>query len=532
MKALRQQNAAQLLSETADRFPDRPAICCESGTWNYSQFNDAVQQMSGKLVCAGLTAKSRAALWAEATPQSVFAFFALQNLGVTVVMLNTCLRGPELEKQLRCSDAQYLVVESPEQRAVLLAPWQNECKAGAEKDRLWLDETTGVRILTLSELPDEKDPLQALWPGVNPQDIALMLFTSGTTSGMYKVVCSSGVQLANAGRMKAADIGITERDVICCAIPMFHIFCINCNMLAAVASGACLVLPPDRHSKTLLAYIKRYHCTILTAVPSIYMTLIERLGGDFEQVKSLRRGVIGGAYCSPETFCEIEKSLGLTLLSGLGQTEVSAGITMSSPTDSLQVRSTTLGRFVDRLDGRIWNGEKPSDGTAAQVGEIQVRGPMVMLGYYANGDVLPAVDEDGWFHTGDLGWCDTEGNIHYAGRIKDIIIRGGENIMPSEIEQVIAKDPRVASCKAVGIPDAHYGEVPCICIVLHDGAQLGEHEVRSILCQHLAPFKVPKHVLFFPAFPYTNTGKINRKKIAEMAKQAIWEQANILNSTG
>lgn len=321
--------------------------------------------------------------------------------------------------------------------------------------------------------------------------------------------------------MKADDMRMTEEDVVCCALPMFHTFCINCNLLASAAAGACLILPSDRHSETTLTYIERYRCTILTAVPSVYLTLIARTDLRSERVASLRCGIVGGAYCSPEQFRTIEGKLGMTLLPGLGQSEVIAGVTIASPEESLEVRSTTLGHFVDRLEGRIVGHEVPMGEGDTQAGEIQVRGPMVMLGYYENGKVVSAVDEDGWLHTGDLGWQDAAGNIHYAGRIKDIIIRGGENIMPSEIEAVLSGDARISCCKAVGIPDDHYGEVPCICIVPGSGAALSEAQVHSAICQRLAAFKVPKFILFFSKFPYTNTGKINCKKVAAIARQTI-----------
>lgn len=509
-----------MLSETVAKYPQRPAVRWADGCWSYVEFDREITKMAKGFLSLGLTIGSHAALWTEPSPRAVAAFFALQRIGAVVILLNTCLKGGEIEKQLTCSDAEYVILEGEEKAQSFLEACRSGREAGFAEGELCLGQTVRVKTVLLSRLTDEPAWAQPM-PAPDPNAVAMMLFTSGTTSANYKVVCSSGAQLASSGRMKADDMRMTEEDVVCCALPMFHTFCINCNLLASAAAGACLILPPDRHSETTLTYIERYRCTMLTAVPSVYLTLIARPDLRPERVASLRCGIVGGAYCSPEQFRAIEGKLGMTLLPGLGQSEVIAGVTIASPEESLEVRSNTLGHFVDRLEGRIVGHEVPMGEGDTQAGEIQVRGPMVMLGYYENGKVVSAVDEDGWLHTGDLGWQDAAGNIHYAGRIKDIIIRGGENIMPSEIEAVLSGDVRISCCKAVGIPDDHYGEVPCICIVPGSEAALSEAQVRSAMCQRLAAFKVPKFILFFSKFPYTNTGKINCKKVAAIARQTI-----------
>lgn len=519
---LRQQNITQMLSETTGKFPQHLAVRGAGVRWTYAQLYEAVEQMARSFCALSITAQSHVALWTEPSPRSVTAFFALQRIGAIAIMLNTCLKGRELEKQLCASEAEYVLVEDPDRRLALVAASQSGSNLSLEDNQNSVEGAVGARIVVLSELPEGMEPLPPV-PAPEPGLPALMLFTSGTTSADYKVVCSSGVQLANSGRMKAEDMRITEKDVICSALPMFHTFCINCNILAAAASGACLVLPPDRHSKTLLSYIADCGCTILTAVPSVYLTLAAQQPLP-DQVSSLRCGIVGGAYCPPEQFRAIEQALGMTLLPGLGQTEVIGGITIASPDESLEVRATTLGHFVNRLEGRIVSDGRPISGDTRRIGEIQVRGPMIMLGYYKNGRVEPAADADEWFHTGDLAWEDADGNLHYAGRIKDIIIRGGENIMPSELEQTLSGERGIACCKAVGVPDAHYGEVPCMCIVPREGETLSGQEVLSVMSKRLAAFKLPRYVLFFDQFPYTNTGKINCKKLSLLAERTIQEQ--------
>lgn len=523
MKQLRHQNVAQLLAETAARFPDRPAIQSQTDCWTYTRLLEETERMAGRLLALGIVPGSHVAFWTEPDPQSVTAFFAVQRLGAVAIMLNTCLKGRELKKQLRCSDAAYLILEDTARQAALIDACRSGATATMADGVLRLGRSVAVRTIVLSQLVGDGVELPPP-PEPSREKPAMLLFTSGTTSSEYKVVCSSGVQLANSGRMKAEDMRITETDIVCCVLPMFHTFCINCNILASAASGACLVLPPDRHSKTLLSYIRQYRCTILTSVPSVYLTLVDRARQEAVRIDSLRCGIVGGAYCPPDQFRTIERELGMTLLPGLGQTEVIGGITIAAPEEALEVRATTLGHFVDRLEGRIWVEPQGAEPDNPGIGEIQVRGPMVMLGYYRHGRIEPVLDEDGWFHTGDLGWSDPEGNIHYAGRIKDLIIRGGENIMPSELEQTLSSEPRVACCKAVGVPDSHYGEVPCMCIVPRQEAELDRDTVLSLMSDQLAGFKLPKYVLFFQQFPYTSTGKINCKKLAAIAEQKIKEQ--------
>ena len=223
---LRQKTVSQMLSETVAKYPQRPAVRWADGCWSYAEFDCEITKMAKGFLSLGLTIGSHAALWTEPSPRAVAAFFALQRIGAVVILLNTCLKGGEIEKQLMCSDAEYVILEGEEKAQSFLEACRSGREASFAEGELCLGQTVRVKTVLLSRLPDEPAWAQPM-SAPDPNAVAMMLFTSGTTSANYKVVCSSGAQLASSGRMKADDMRMTEEDVVCCALPMFHTFCIN-----------------------------------------------------------------------------------------------------------------------------------------------------------------------------------------------------------------------------------------------------------------------------------------------------------------
>ena len=526
MSSLRHQNVAQCIDDVACRFSGRTALRYRDVSWSFRDLNRITSQLAEGLLALGVAPGCHVAFWADATPKAIFSFFALQKVGAILVMLNTSLEECELQKQLDTADVEYLVVGDSWKGKRFIQDYPQVAAQFPARQGLFIGSTGRTPWPTYEQALSaggsaEAERLRELFYEVKPEDMALMLFTSGTT-GEYKAVCSTGFHLVNGGLLKAECMEMTPDDVVCCAIPLFHIFCIDVNLMAALLAGACLALPEDRHTKTVLRCIQDMGCTVLSSVPSIFLSLTGRSDFTSYDVSTLRTGVIGGAACTPQQFCEIDRALNFTLLPGLGQSEVASGIAAGRLTDSLEVRSTTVGHFVPFIEGKIVpvNTGKIQEG--CPIGEIHVRGPMVMKGYYKRPELTAKViDGDGWLHTGDLGWLDQEQNLHLAGRIKDVIIRGGENIMPSELEQLLEKDPRIADCKAIGVPDTHYGEEVCLCVVPAEGVALGQKQVMDLLSGKLAAFKMPKYTLFLHALPYTDTGKVDRKRIVHIAREAL-----------
>ncbi|MBQ3326754.1 MAG: AMP-binding protein, partial [Clostridia bacterium] len=282
-------------------------------------------------------------------------------------------------------------------------------------------------------------------------------------------------------------------------------------------------LPASRHTGDLLTLIQTEHCTVFSTVPALFDAILRR--EDFEEwdLSSLRTGFIGGSLCPPELFEEIEHRFGYTLLSSLGQTEANAGITTAFPTDPLSERAKTVGHVMDHMELRL---AKPGTNDPVEPGgsgEIMIRGYNVMKGYYNDPESTSAVlTEDGWLHTGDMAYLNENGNLVLTGRMKELIIRGGENISPLEIETVLRGDPMVADCKAVGVPDRHYGEEICLCVVPGEGCS--EEAVLEKLRASLAYYKIPKYFLEVPEIPKTATGKIRSEELREYAIEMIKER--------
>lgn len=515
---------SQFLRRTARRFPDRPALEHMGRVWTYRELDEAVDLTARRLLSWGVARGNRIGLWCETEPNTILLLYALPRIGAAAACLNTSLQRTELAELLRRTDIDRLIVtdgykdldfpalcqglteELPRLQAVLYAGLRG-ASGGFER----LDELA----------PSPEDALARAEALVTPQDISHILYTSGTTSAP-KAVLSSHYSRVNSGIQQAHDLGAAEEDRFCVAMPIFHCFCLSVNVMAACAAGACLYLPESRRTTVLLEAISRGRCTVLSSVPTMYHAILCRPDFPNWDVSSLRTGFIGGSLYPRELFRQINDSFGFTLLSSLGQTEATAGLTTADLDDPLEVRASTVGHFMDHVEGKIVHIETGEEQPVGRPGEICVRGYLVMDGYYGQPEeTAKAIDPDGWLHTGDMGYLDEAGNLHLTGRLKELIIRGGENISPAEVELAAGGSEEVQECKALGVPDRHYGEEVCLCVVLRAGAQLDEAELRARLTRRLAAFKVPRYILFFDELPRTGTGKVRPAQLARLARERL-----------
>lgn len=514
---------SRFLRRTARRFPDRPALEYKGRIWSYQELDQAVDRTARRLLSWGVEPGDRVGLWCEGEPNTVFLLYALPRIGAVAALLNTSLRRLELAQLLCRTQIRRLIVtdgykeldfpalcrgltdEVPTLEDVLYAGLSGEGNGFAPLDGL-------------DQAPE--GALERAEEAVSPQDTGYILYTSGTTS-MPKAVMSSQYSRVNSGIQQAHDLEATERDRFCVAMPIFHCFCLSVNVMAACAAGACLYLPESRRTTVLLEAVARGRCTVLSSVPTMYHAILCRPDLSSWDLSSLRTGFIGGSLYPQELFCQIDRGFGFTLLSSLGQTEATAGLTTARLDDPLEVRAATVGHFMDHVEGKIADIESGKDQPPGRAGEICVRGYLVMQGYFGQPEeTQQAIDKDGWLHTGDMGWLDEAGNIHLTGRLKELIIRGGENISPAEVEQAAAC-PEILECKAVGVPDRHYGEEVCLCAVLQEGAALDAEELRSRLARRLAAYKVPRYILFLDQLPKTITGKIRPAELARLVRERL-----------
>lgn len=497
-----------------NHFPDRPALNYCGQTWTYLQLNKEVDRFARHLVGWGVSKDSHVGLLCNTEPKALIAMLALNRIGALTVMLNTSYSHYELEKVLDLSDTEFLLL--------------GDGYKGVNFPELCYDLDVKKAYIGLGGFAPGYEPLESfpevdqtvvaeMAGKVQPEDNAFMLFTSGTTS-WPKGVLGSQFSRANSGIQQGMDLEMTEQDRVLVAMPMFHCFSLSVNIMATLFYGACLYFPKTRHTAEIVSKLEQERITLFSCVPALFRAILMK--DDLSKRNlCIRTGFIGGSSYSPKLFCEIEKKFGMTLLSSLGQTEATAGITTSNITDSLEIRSTTIGHAMNHVELTIrQNGEEVPEG---QLGEVCVRGYVVMSGYYKNPKATSAViDQDGWLHTGDIGFI-KDNYITLTGRLKDLIIRGGENISAKEIEAVLEKDERVWDCKAVGVPDEHWGEEVAICVVLNEGVTLTEEDIRKLYEETVAYYKVPKYIMFFDRLPRSSAGKVKIGELRDMISSKL-----------
>lgn len=499
------KNMGEFLRESAGKYAFNRAIRQGGKSYTYFELNEKTDALAGKLISLGIKKGEHVGMLSDTSLEDILMKFALTRIGAVACLLNPALGKKELTDIMDYSDINTLIVGPA---------YKGEANFDGRK----------IYDIKLSEsvLPATKEEVLLRESQVDPQDTALILYTSGTT-GPVKAVMGSHYSRVNNGRKQAEDLGATANDVFLCALPTFHCFSLAVNIMAAFSVGATLVIPHSRHTADLLAAIQQEHCTVFSAVPTLFNAIISRPDFSSWNVSSVRVGVIGGSYCSPESFMEIEKAFGMTLLSSLGQTEATGGYTVSNLDDSIEVRANTLGHFMEFVEGKIADVNTGEALPPGQIGEICVKGYPVMLAYYKMEEATAkTLDKDGWLHTGDLGSLDDKGYLTLQGRIKEMIIRSGENIAPIEIESIFANDKRIEMIKAVGVPDNHYGEEICLCIKLSEGTKYFDtDEIRGAVRARLAAYKVPKYVLILDEFPCNATGKIKFNELSKLAAEKL-----------
>ena len=513
-----------LLRRTTALFPNRMAVIDREIKLTYREFDELTDRYATALLRQGVGRGDHVAMFGEAEAEVLALFFAIQRIGAVAVMVNTALVRTDLETVLRLGDPKLICIG---------ASYQKDRDLAADVNALGSLPTVTEGVFTIgrtasavypplrAEKQADENALAAAEKQVRCEDTAVIIFTSGST-GLPKPVMTSHFSRVNGGIQQANDFAATYEDVFCVAVPMFHCFTISTNIMASTAVGGCICLPDNRHTSSILRAIQQHRCTVLHAVPSMYRAIMARKDFADYDIGSLRVGIIGGASYPPNDFVRIEEGFGMTLASSLGQTESTAGLTVCSLDDSLEKRSTTIGHFMNHVEGKIADLETGEALAPGKVGEICIKGYLVMQGYYHQPEqTAKAIDADGWLHTGDLGELDEDGDIILRGRIKELINRGGEKISPVEVENEICALPQVDTCRMIPVPDVHYGEEACACVVLHENMSVSEEEIRSHLREQVAAYKIPKYILFFDRLPLNGTGKVDSAATAARARAEL-----------
>lgn len=502
-----------MLYETVCTFPQRQAVAFLNHHCTYERVWMQTGRLAKSFLSIGIKKGSHVAILAESNPEMLFCLYALWRIGAVAVPLCTVSSAEELDACISRTDSVFLLTDRRDicQRGFIL---QGSPQAFRPVFILSLLSAASGPFLPETGISDSA--LRAAEASVCPSDYDMILMTSGSTGGPKPVLTTHASRVCTA-RAQAEAIAADENDRFCSALPMYHCFSLTATILAALSVGACICFSIDHHTSHVLQVIEEEQCTVLNAVPSLYAALVRRVQAENRQIRSLRVGVIGGSVYREELFLQACESLNFRLLPSLGQTEATGGITIGSLDDPPEIAAATLGHFFPHIEGCIMSEEKVPVPLGTP-GEICIRGVGVMQGYYHSPELTRAViDPDGWLHTGDIGWQDGEQHIHYCGRIKELIIRGGENVSPYEIEQIFLQDPRIRQVKVVDVPDDYYVEEICACIICERGASVADQDLREAVAKKLAPFKIPRYILRFEEFPRKSSGKLDIQALRELA---------------
>ena len=518
-------------------YPDRDL------RWTYRQFDERVDQLAKGLLAIGIGKGDHVGVWARNIPDWLTLAFATAKIGAVLVTVNPVYKAHELAYVIKQSDMKALAIidqfrdvdyveivrqlvpeASTQERGHLVSeefPFlKNLIYMGPEKHRGFYSMP---ELLVLGDnMPDE--PLREVTASLHTDDVINMQYTSGTT-GFPKGVMLTSRNVLNNGFYIGERQRLTERDRVCIPPPYFHCFGIVLGVFAVLTHGATVVAVESFDPVIVLAAVQKERATALYGVPTMFIAELAHPMFDMFDLTSLRTGVMAGSPCPIETMRQvIDKMHASELTICYGLTETSPVFTQTTVDDTLERKCETVGRAHDAVDVRVIDPETGEDCPPGVPGELCCRGYNVMKGYYKMPEATAAViDSEGYLHSGDLGTVDEHGYYRITGRIKDMIIRGGENIYPREIEEFLYTMPGVEDAQVIGVPDAKYGEVVGAFVRKAPGADITESDVQEFARARMARYKAPKHVFFVDQFPLTASGKIQKYKLREEAARLFPE---------
>jgi len=519
-------------------YPDRDL------RFTYKEFDERVNILAKGLLAIGIKKGDHVGIWAKNVPDWLTFMFATSKIGVVLVTVNTAYKSHELAYVLEQSDRKALasiagfqdvdyiqivyelIPELKTQERGKLKnkdfPFlENVIYVGQEKHRGMYNIN---ELLLLGKHGDE-EKFQKIKSSVDNDEVVNMQYTSGTT-GFPKGVMLTHRNILNNGYYIGERQKFTEKDRLCITVPLFHCFGIVLAVMAAYSHGATMVMVEVFDPLLVLAAVQKERCTALYGVPTMFIAEYSHPMFEMFDLSSLRTGIMAGSTPPIEAMKKVVNDMNMNEITSVyGLTEGSPGFTQTSVDDPLIKRVETVGKPLPECEVKIVDPETGENLATGQTGEICCKGYNVMKGYYKMPEkTREVIDEDGWLHSGDLATLDEDGYYSIVGRIKDMIIRGGENIYPREIEEFLYTMPGVLDVQVVGIPDKKYGEIVGACIILEEGAELTEEDVRDYARTKIARFKVPKHVFFIDEFPLTASGKIQKFILREQAEKLLKEK--------
>jgi len=528
------------------RYPEHEALvgCPQGQRLTYRELDRAIEKLARGLLGIGFSRGDRIGIWSTNNIEWLLIQMATARIGVVLVNINPAYRQRELAFALERSEIQGLFL-IPEFRSsnyvVMLQELIPELTQGPAENL----QSTAFPLLRAVVIYDPADPMQSSRPSpgfttwqevmsaeallapdaleqaaeeLDRDDPINIQYTSGTT-GFPKAVVLTHHNILNNAWFSAQAMHFKPEDRLCVSVPFYHCFGMVVSNLVCLSVGACLVIPCEHFEPgAVLEAVATERCTAIHGVPTMFIAELEH--PDFERfdLSSLRTGIMAGAPCPPELMRRVIEQMHCNeILIGYGQTEASPITHLTSREDTLEHRLETVGTNIPHQEVKVISKDTGKTVPLGEVGEVCFRGYHIMRGYYGDSEATRnAMDDSGWLHSGDLGIMEAEGYLRITGRLKEMIIRGGENIYPREIEDLLFTHPKIAEVAVFGIPDEFYGEAVVAWIQLHEAENLTEEEVREFCHGNIAHFKIPSYIRFVHEFPMTVTGKLQKFRMRDM----------------
>lgn len=529
----------------AEKTPDKEYIVYSDRNlrFTWKEFNERVDKMAKGLLAIGVKKGTHVGIWAANVPDWLTFLYACAKIGAVYVTVNTNYKQSELEYLCENSDMHTLCIVNgdrdsdfvdmiykmlPElkdsQRGHLKSErfphMKNVIYIGQEKYRGMYNT---AEILLLGDNIEDTH-LENVKKEVNCHDIVNMQYTSGTT-GFPKGVMLSHHNIANNGYLTGEHMKFTNEDKLCICVPLFHCFGVVLATMNCLTHGSTQVMVERFDPLVVLASVHKEKCTALYGVPTMFIAELNHPMFDMFDMSSLRTGIMAGSLCPVELMRQVQEKMYMKVTSVYGLTETSPGMTQTRIDDSFEVRCNTVGSNYEFTEVKVIDPETGEECAVGVQGEMCCRGYNVMKGYYKNPEATSEVlDKNGFLHSGDLGVKDEDGNYRITGRIKDMIIRGGENIYPREIEEFLYKMDGVKDVQIAGIPSKKYGEEVGAFIIPKDGVEMMATDVTQFCKDKIARYKIPKYVFFINEFPMTGSGKIQKFKLKDLGLQLCKQQ--------